>query len=423
MSVAIIGLIILSACPDARDARWSGDAAEARARAQACLERAPHDVEAMLELSRALALDGDYERATAWADRALETAPDAIDPRVWRARLAFWSGDLERARVTLAPTLESLDAAEAWELAGRIAMADGDLFRAETMFTTSLNLAASDPARLGRASARTRAGRRHDAFSDLDVVCKQGRCTDHERWWRTLAPVRVSAETQLLAGLRTGGVQTDTTVAATFGAPMGLRLGPVVAARTRTELDPDVAVGAQLSQTLGSRLEARADLRFGVANTTMPSLDLRGSLVVNGLGPLWLDLGGRYLDFDTDSAGIIQPSVCGDAGRWGGCARYWAVIPSEDEVRHFGMAQGWVTLWRPLLARFGAGGGTTNDFMIARGVEAAWSALAYGGVEWLFSRQHGVTATYTFRHEDQTGFQEPLDLHQVTLGYELRLAW
>jgi hypothetical protein len=400
VSGAILGLVLLAACPDARDARWRGDADQAEAAARACLSRAPEDADAMLELSRALALRNRTEDAVIWADRAIVAAPEAPDPRVWRARLAFWAG----------------------ELAARIALAEGDAARAEALFTTSLTLSPSEPAHLGRAVARARTGRAWGAFADLDAVCRASGCPDRVRWWRNLAPVRATVEAQALAGLRGGGVQTDSALRASLAAPFGLRLGPIATLRTRTDIDPDAAVGAQVAQALGERVEVHAEAQLGLGSGILPIVDLRGGVGLTGFGPVWLELDGRFLEFEDASAGIIQPSVCGDAGRWGACGRYSAVVPSGDVVRHFGLAQGWVGLTRQLLARLGTGGGNINDFLIARDVEAAGSFVAYAGLEWLFSRHHGISATYTFRYEDQTA-AEPLDLHQFGLGYDLRAAW
>lgn len=422
MSVAILGLVALAACPSAREARWRGDADGATAAAKACLTRAPGDGDAMLELSRAHALAGLTEDAVIWADRAIVAAPEAPDPRVWRARLSFWAGDLDDARAILGPALEHLDAAEAWELAARIALAEGEPKRAEALFTTSLTLAPSEPAHLGRAAARARTGRPWGAFTDLDAVCRDSGCPGQDRWWRNLAPVQTSATLEALAGIRGGGLQTDASLRASFGTPFGLRVGPIAALRTRTDVDPDAAVGAQVAQSLGARVEVRAEAQLGLGSGILPAVDLRGAVVTTGLGPAWLEVGGRFLDFEDASAGIVGPSLCGDFGRWGACGRYSLVLPSDDQARHFGLAQGWVTLSRRLLTRLGSGGGNTNDFMIARGVEAAGSFVAYGGVEWLLSRHHGVSATYTFRYEDQEQ-ADPLALHQVGLSYELRAGW
>lgn len=424
MTGVILGLTILAACPAARDARWAGDADTAIRAAHACLNRAPDDVESQLELSRALALDGQLDEARTWADRALATAPAAPDPRVWRARLAYWDGDLETARATLTPVLETLDAPEAWALAGRVEMARGDARRAEVLFTTALTLAPTVEARLGRAHARSRLGRGAEAFSDLDAACRQDDCRDQWRWWRNSAPVAVHAESEVLVGTRGDGTQVDSTVHGTLAAPWGLRIGPIASMRARTDTEADAAVGAIASQNIGANLRLDVELQAGLLRETLPLWDVRGTFVISRLGPLWLELTGRYLDFVDDGAAIAEPTVCGDAGRWGGCARYSAVFPEQgpETVRHFGLLQGWIGLSRALTFRWGAGGGNTNDFMIAREQSAAWSAVGYGGLEWFFSRQHGVSATYTFRHEDQNQ-AEALDLHQLGFAYDLRLGW
>lgn len=422
MMALLVGLLALDACPEARTARWSGDAPAAEMAARACVERAPTDADALLELSRALSLSGRRDEALVWADRAVEVAPSAPDPRVWRARLSFWAGHLDRARADLAPVLESFDSPEAWELAGRIALADGDADRAEILFTTALGLAPSEPAQVGRAAARTRLGRPSRAFSDLDVVCRSSDCAEHWRWWRNLAPVAVHARSEVTTGLAGGGALLDSVARGTFGAPFGLRLGPIAAVRARTDVDPDVALGGILGQSLGRRLDLEVQGRFGLGSGTLPSIDVRGRLVVSGLGPLWLTLGGRYLDFEEDSAAIAEPTLCGDAGRWGGCGRYSAVVPESQGVRHFGLLQGWFALSKRWGLRGGAGGGNTNDFMLVRKAEAAWSIVGYGGVEHLFSRRHALSLTYTFRHEEQLD-DAPRNLNQVSLAYDLRLGW
>jgi len=422
ISWSLWALVALAACPRARDARWAGDARAAEAAARTCVARAPEDAAALLELSRALALGAHWPEARTWAHRARAAAPDAAEARIWSARLAYWAGDLRRAQAELEPVLDDLSAPEAWELAGRIALAAGEARRAEVLFTTSLALDDEiTPARFGRAAARARLGEPGAAFDDLDAACRSTRCRDHWRGWRNLAPIAAHGRSEALTGLRGDGAQVDSTLSARFSLPRGLGLGPVAVARVRTDAEADAALGASVSQRLTRHLRLGAEARFGLARATLPAADVRGALSISALGPLWIDVGGRYLSFSDEEAGVFEPRVCGDAGVVGACGRYSAVF-SAGSLRHFGLLQGWANIDRRWTLRAGTGGGTTNDFMVVRRATAAWSIVGYGGFEYLFGRRHGASLTYTYRRESQPGGAR-LDLHQLGLAYDLRLGW
>lgn len=91
-----------ASCPDARDLRRAGEPVAAEAAARACMATDAQDVDAWIELSRAVGYQQRFDEALHWAERSLERYPADADVAAWRVRLLAWSGRLPAARAAYA---------------------------------------------------------------------------------------------------------------------------------------------------------------------------------------------------------------------------------------------------------------------------------------------------------------------------------
>lgn len=402
-ALALAGALVIQApaalaegCPEARTQRLAAHFPDAEAAARKCIDEAPEDVGAWIELSRALGLQGDFSAAIDWAERGLDRYPDDVDIALWHVRLLAWSGRLDAARSGLDMVVKRvpdvLQDRETAMLAADISYWSHDWSAAHDGFNRYLESWPDDV----------------DAKTKKQIVLNEME--------REAARIDVSVEPTFA----TGGGPDELTLRVSALARTWDALGLGLAAdfHTRDVQGDAVSIfglahwggdGVAVDASIGGRITG-ADYEAEMNAFVEPTVRLASHL--------WASLRYWRLGFADGGAHIIDPAITVPIGDVELEARYWLGLEDAGRVTHAGLFR---TRWSPSEAwtfELGGGAGTASDYLAPRnGGEGHW--VAVGGVRWQPSWRHRLSANYVQRHEKADGAYDTR--HEVTIAWSMSL--
>lgn len=396
-------------CPEARDARHGGRAAEAETLARACVMRNTEDVGAWFELSLAIGYQGRHDEALHWVVRGLERYPADTDLGVWRARLLAWSGRLVDAREALDDLLSGTPALLADP---ETAALDVDLElwserwdRAIAGYTAFLARWPGDPEALRkRGLAHLRRGDRDLAAADLGESCSLGlaaSCAHATATPHEAASVAVRFEPSYVRSSVGDDVHTRLIGTAQVGRGFEVGLGG--------ELRTRFGDGDPLSDTLalleggwrGDGLAASLGLGIGPGATFSPRLSAWFEPSVALTEALWARLRYWRVSFADAGAHVLAPSLDLYVGDFNVDLRYFLSLEDGASApKHAAIARLRWDVGRGFGLEVGGGGGNATD-ALDRPELGGRHVVAIAGVSWAPSWQHRVGVTGVFRHEAQ----------------------
>ncbi len=411
LSLLVPRLAVAEDCAASRELRWAGDAAAAEPVARACLERAPGDPDAALELAAVLAALERYPEGLEVVESVLAAHPEHTLAAVLKARLLAWSGDPDAADAILAGLPPAaFEDPETARFRADVALWREDWAAAAEAYARLLPSTLADPVvARNRAIARWRAGDPTGGRAELVRLCTEGgdrlacgALHEHTRAaWRLEATVDLAYEAvhETKDGLRLG--------AAFSGRPLPrLTLGTSIAAISRGFGDAttgtrwtDVRWAAFLGMSLAPGFVLEAEAGLNPTATFSP----RWTVAVE---PGWefpfglqIRVRLRRLTFVDAVATVVSPDVRVYVGPLFLDLRYSLSLDAERGPGHGFVGRASFTLPRGLTANVVGGGGDRADSLDSRLPEADAFGLVGGGVGWDVPAGPRIAVEYVFRLE------------------------
>jgi|GEM_PF-2075257 len=414
-------------CPEAQTLRRDGRAEEAEAAARACVARDSEDVEAWMELSRAVGYQQRFDEALHWAERGLERFPEDADIAAWRVRLLAWSGRVGEARqayetlVVRAPEL--LQDPDNAMLQVDLAFWSRDWAAATDGFTAYLSRYPDDAEALRkRGLAWSERGEVDRAVADLSRSCELGgvaSCTLVEDVERRGARLSVRLEPLFVSEAHYDLVSTR--LEGLFRVVDELYLGLAGDVRLRLVDDGDGLERDTLAHVLASwRTEGFSiESSFGVGPGARfsPRLNAWIEPSVELADGLWARLRAWRMSFASAGATLLSPAVGLDLGPVHAELRYFLSFPDDERATHSGVLRVGVRALEGLRLEAGGGGGNATDSLAAPTATMASHWLILAGAAWQPSWRHEVRLQWVFRRELDDRLS--VDRHELLASWRL----
>ncbi|PKN55018.1 MAG: hypothetical protein CVU56_23520 [Deltaproteobacteria bacterium HGW-Deltaproteobacteria-14] len=385
------------------------------------------DVEAWVELSRAVGYQQRFDEALHWAERSLERYPADADIAAWRVRLLAWSGRLPAARdayaALVARTPTARDDPETAMLEVDLAFWGRDWRAATDGFTAYLSRFPDDAEALRkRGLAWSERGEVDRAVTDLERSCSlggQASCVVAEDVQRRGARFSVRLEPGFISEARADLVTTR--LEAQVRVVGELRLGLAGELRLRRQgeelLQDSVSTFLASWRAAGFSIEGAvgfgpdADFSPRLSAWIEPSLEVVRDLV-------WARLRVWRLSFADAGAALLSPALGIELGPVHAEARYFLAFPDEGpSPTHSGVLQLTWEAVAGLAFALGGGGGDAMDSLSAPTVDGGAHWLVLAGVTWEPAWRHEVGLRWVMRRE--VAGTRAADRHELAVSWRV----